>query len=117
MSLFLLFYSYVVLTTFTFRFLTKLLTVDLPRLFVRPKKIVLDFQKGKAVGPVANDLKSGEIQEEKNKDFVGELSVTLVDARKLSYVFYGKSYFSFELLEDILFHFKIKCLLSIYFYF
>ncbi|XP_021292989.1 tricalbin-3 [Herrania umbratica] len=72
-------------------FLTKLLTVDLPRLFVRPKKIVLDFQKGKAVGPVANNLKSGEIQEEKNKDFVGELSVTLVDARKLSYVFYGKT--------------------------
>ncbi|XWS69517.1 hypothetical protein CRYUN_Cryun04dG0185400 [Craigia yunnanensis] len=72
-------------------FLTKLLTVDLPRLFVRPKKIVLDFQKGEAVGPVANDLKSGEIQEEKNKDFVGELSVTLVDARKLSYVFYGKT--------------------------
>ncbi|XWS34306.1 hypothetical protein CRYUN_Cryun21dG0028900 [Craigia yunnanensis] len=72
-------------------FLTKLLTVDLPRQFVRPKKIVLDFQKGKAVGPVANDLKSGEIQEEKNKDFVGELSVTLVDARKLSYVFYGKT--------------------------
>ncbi|XP_022776615.1 tricalbin-3-like [Durio zibethinus] len=72
-------------------FLTKLLTVDLPRLFVRPKKIVLDFQKGKAVGPVANDLKSEEIQEEKNKDFAGELSVTLVDARKLFYVFYGKT--------------------------
>ncbi|XVE91777.1 hypothetical protein REPUB_Repub01dG0041100 [Reevesia pubescens] len=72
-------------------FLTKLLTVDLPRLFVRPKKIVLDFQKGKAVGPVANDLKSGEIQEEKNKDFVGELSVTLIDARKLFYVLYGKT--------------------------
>ncbi|XP_039044780.1 tricalbin-3-like isoform X2 [Hibiscus syriacus] len=72
-------------------FLRKLLTVDLPRLFVRPKKIVLDFQKGEAVGPVANDLESGEIQEEKNKDFVGELSVTLVDARKLSYVFYGKT--------------------------
>ncbi|MBA0727214.1 hypothetical protein Golax_000226 [Gossypium laxum] len=72
-------------------FLTKLLTVDLPRLFVRPKKIVLDFQKGKAVGPVPNDSKCEEIQEEKNKDFVGELSVTLVDARKLSYVFYGKT--------------------------
>ncbi|KAK5776772.1 hypothetical protein PVK06_044736 [Gossypium arboreum] len=72
-------------------FLRKLLTVDLPRLFVRPKKIVLDFQNGKAVGPVANGLKSGEIQEEKNKDFVGELSVTLVDARKLFYVFYGKT--------------------------
>lgn len=27
--------------------------------------------------------------QEKNKDFVGELSVTLVDARKLSYVFFG----------------------------
>ncbi|TYJ05514.1 hypothetical protein E1A91_A12G169100v1 [Gossypium mustelinum] len=72
-------------------FLRKLLTVDLPRLFVRPKKIVLDFQNGKAVGPVANGLKSGDIQEEKNKDFVGELSVTLVDARKLFYVFYGKT--------------------------
>ncbi|GKV39261.1 hypothetical protein SLEP1_g47065 [Rubroshorea leprosula] len=82
------------------KFLTKLLTEDLPRLFVRPKKIVLDFQKGKAVGPVVNDFESGpvtndfesgEIQEEKNKDFVGELSVTLVDARKLSYLFSGKT--------------------------
>ncbi|XP_021896548.1 tricalbin-3 isoform X2 [Carica papaya] len=71
-------------------FLTKLLTEDLPKLFVRPKKIVLDFQKGKAVGPVRSDFKSGEMQEG-NKDFVGELSVTLVDARKLSYVFYGKT--------------------------
>ncbi|KAL7001496.1 hypothetical protein U1Q18_002648 [Sarracenia purpurea var. burkii] len=71
-------------------FLTKLLTEDLPRLFVRPKKIVLDFQKGKAVGPVPNYFKSGEMQEG-NKDFVGELSVTLVDARKLSYIFYGKT--------------------------
>ncbi|GAB2285030.1 hypothetical protein Dimus_019486 [Dionaea muscipula] len=70
-------------------FLTKLLTEDLPRLFVRPKKIVLDFQKGKAVGPVADDVKS-EIQE-KNKDFAGELSVTLVDARNLSYVSLGKT--------------------------
>nr|XP_043607493.1 synaptotagmin-2 [Erigeron canadensis]XP_043607494.1 synaptotagmin-2 [Erigeron canadensis] len=71
-------------------FLTKLLTEDLPLLFVRPKKIVLDFQKGKAVGPVRNDFKTGEMQEG-NKDFVGELSVTLVDARKLSYAFFGKS--------------------------
>ncbi|KAK6921444.1 C2 domain [Dillenia turbinata] len=71
-------------------FLTKLLTMDLPRLFVRPKKIVLDFQKGKAVGPISNDFKTGEMQDG-NKDFVGELSVTLVDARKLSYVFYGKT--------------------------
>uniref|UniRef100_A0A6N2LTP2 C2 domain-containing protein n=1 Tax=Salix viminalis TaxID=40686 RepID=A0A6N2LTP2_SALVM len=70
------------------RFLTKLLTADLPRLFVRPKKIVLDFQNGKAVGPVANE--SGEMQGG-NEDFVGELSVTLVDARKLSYVLSGKT--------------------------
>jgi len=72
--------------------LTKLLTEDLPKLFVRPKKIVLDFQKGKAVGPVAVGVKSGETQEG-NKDSVGELSVTLVDARKLSYIFYGKTIF------------------------
>lgn len=71
-------------------FLTKLLTEDLPRLFVRPNKIVLDFQKGKAVGPIRNDFKTGEMQEG-NKDFVGELSVTLVDARKLSYAFFGKT--------------------------
>ncbi|PSR90995.1 Tricalbin-3 like [Actinidia chinensis var. chinensis] len=71
-------------------FLTKLLTEDLPRLFVRPKKIVLNFQKGKAVGPLPNDLKSREMQEG-NKDFVGELSVTLVDAQKISYFFYGKT--------------------------
>ncbi|KAJ8769841.1 hypothetical protein K2173_008923 [Erythroxylum novogranatense] len=71
-------------------FLTKLLTEDLPLLFVRPKKIVLDFQKGKAVGPVAIDFRTGAIQEG-NSDFVGELSVTLVDARKLSYFFYGKT--------------------------
>ncbi|XP_065852810.1 tricalbin-3-like [Euphorbia lathyris] len=71
-------------------FLTKLLTEDLPQLFVRPKKIVLDFQKGKAVGPVGNDFRSGEMQEG-NNDYVGELSVTLVDARKLSYFFYGKT--------------------------
>ncbi|XP_060186826.1 tricalbin-3-like [Lycium barbarum] len=79
-------------------FLKKLLTEDLPRLFVRPKKIVLDFQKGKAVGPVPNDLKSGQNEppksgemQEGNKDFAGELSVTLVDARKLSYIIYGKT--------------------------
>ncbi|KVI05245.1 C2 calcium/lipid-binding domain, CaLB [Cynara cardunculus var. scolymus] len=58
-------------------FLKKLLTEDLPRLFVRPKKIVLDFQKGKAVGPVQNDFNSAEMQEG-NKDFAGELSVTLL---------------------------------------
>ncbi|CDY24599.1 BnaC05g32830D [Brassica napus] len=70
-------------------FLTKLLTEDLPRLFVRPKKIVLDFQKGKAVGPVSEDIKPGDMQEG-NKDFVGELSVTLVNAQKLPYMFSGK---------------------------
>ncbi|KAI3933254.1 hypothetical protein MKW92_028193 [Papaver armeniacum] len=67
-------------------FLTKLLTEDLPRLFVRPKKSVLDFQKITAVGPISNDI----IQDSK-KDFVGELSVTLVDARKLPYFFSGKT--------------------------
>ncbi|AEE32530.1 N-terminal-transmembrane-C2 domain type 5.1 [Arabidopsis thaliana] len=36
------------------------------------------------------DLKSGEMQEG-NKDFVGELSVTLVDAQKLRYMFFGKT--------------------------
>ena len=79
--------------TGAYRFLTKLLTEDLPRLFVRPKKIVLDFQKGKAVGPLPTDFRSGEVQEG-NKDYVGELSVTLVDARKLFYVFPGTSCFS-----------------------
>ncbi|CAA0828964.1 Calcium-dependent lipid-binding (CaLB domain) family protein [Striga hermonthica] len=73
-----------------FLFLTKLLTEDLPKLFVRPKKIVLDFQKGKAVGPVPYDTKSAENQEG-NNEFAGELSVTLLDARKLSYIFYGKT--------------------------
>ncbi|KAI5409515.1 hypothetical protein KIW84_055082 [Lathyrus oleraceus] len=77
-----------------FWFLTKLLTVDLPRLFVRPNKIVLDFQKGKVVGPVtvgpvADGVKDGKMQEG-NMDSVGELSVTLVDARKLPYLF-GKA--------------------------
>ncbi|XP_015689259.1 synaptotagmin-2 [Oryza brachyantha] len=87
-------------------FLTKLLTEDLPRLFVRPKKIVLDFQKGRSMGPVAGGVASDVIQnvasgilqdvasdiiQDGNKDFVGELSVTLVDARKLSFVLFGKT--------------------------
>lgn len=71
-------------------FLTKLLTEDLPLLFVRPKKIVLDFQKGKALGPVADNFRT-DANKEGNKDFVGELSVTLVDARKLAYVIFGKT--------------------------
>ncbi|KAK8463591.1 hypothetical protein SEVIR_1G383400v4 [Setaria viridis] len=76
-------------------FLTKLLTEDLPRLFVRPKKIVLDFQKGRAMGPVSGSIASDIIQnvasdiiQDGNKDFVGELSVTLVDARKLSFTLF-----------------------------
>ncbi|KAJ1281738.1 hypothetical protein BS78_04G328500 [Paspalum vaginatum] len=79
-------------------FLTKLLTEDLPRLFVRPKKIVLDFQKGRAMGPVSGSVASEIIQnvasdliQDGNKDFVGELSVTLVDARKLSFVLFGET--------------------------
>ncbi|EES07809.1 synaptotagmin-2 [Sorghum bicolor] len=79
-------------------FLTELLTEDLPRLFVRPKKIVLDFQQGRAMGPVSGSVASDIIQnvasdliQEGNKDFVGELSVTLVDARKLSFVLFGKT--------------------------
>ena len=85
--------------------MTKLLTEDLPRIFVRQKKIVLDFQKGKAVGPVPNDVKPGEMQEG-NKDFTGELSVTLVDARNLSYAFYGNNYFSVS-KEDSIFLYEL----------
>lgn len=64
--------------------------MDLPQLFVRPNKIVLDFQKGKAVGPIPNE-RPGENQEG-NKDFAAELSVTLLDARKLTYIFYGMNF-------------------------
>ncbi|CAN6481744.1 unnamed protein product [Victoria cruziana] len=71
-------------------FLTKLLTEDLPRLFVRPKKIVLDFEKGKSVGLFPEDFKAAEVHDG-NKDFAGELSVTLVDAQKLPYVPIGKT--------------------------
>ncbi|URD90854.1 Putative integral membrane protein conserved region (DUF2404) [Musa troglodytarum] len=70
-------------------FLTRLLTEDLPRLFVLPKKIILDFQKGKALGPVSHDFKVVAVQE-RSKDFVGELSVTLVDAR-IAYPKIGKT--------------------------
>ena len=57
------------------------------------------------MGPVAGDVASDIIQnvasgimqgvatdlaQDGNKDFVGELSVTLVDARKLSFVLFGK---------------------------
>lgn len=70
---------------------------------MRPKKIVLDFEKGKAVGPVADDLKSREIQEG-GKNFAGELSLTLIDARKLSYFFYGKN-----LLQSVVVLKKFMC--------
>lgn len=62
---------------------------------MRPKKIVLDFQMGKAVGPVPFGTKSGETQEG-NKDYTGELSVTLLDARKLSYIFYGMNFTCYD---------------------
>lgn len=49
------------------------------------------------MGPVAGSIASGIIQnvasdviQDGNKDFVGELSVTLVDARKLSFPLFGK---------------------------
>jgi hypothetical protein len=49
------------------------------------------------MGPVSGSVASDIIQnvatdliQEGNKDFVGELSVTLVDARKLSFVLFGK---------------------------
>eukprot|EP00250_Pteridium_aquilinum_P008292 c17829_g1_i1 orf=287-2431(+) len=70
-------------------FLTKLLTEDLPRLFVRPKKITIDFLKGRTVEPVPKDFKGTTL--EGNKNFSGELSVTLVDARNLFYVPYSKT--------------------------
>lgn len=68
---------------------------------MRPKKIVLDFQKGKAVGPVPDEVKSGVMQEG-NNDFVGELSVTLVDARKLSYLFYGTLFYLLSFLVVVM---------------
>ena len=72
------------------RFLTKLLTEDLPQLFVRPKKIVLDFQKREETqGSAAVDLGKSQPLNEGNKDFLGELSVTLVDARNVPYVPFG----------------------------
>lgn len=70
-------------------FLTKLLTQDLPQLFVQPNKNVIDFLQGRAVGPVPKDFKGATV--EGNTDFSGELSVTLVDARKLKYAPYGKT--------------------------
>lgn len=70
-------------------FLTQLLTQDLPRLFVRPNKNVVDFLQGKVVGPVPKDFKSASM--ESNSDFSGELTLTLVEARKLKYAPFGKT--------------------------
>ena len=70
------------------RFLTQLLTEDLPQLFVQPNKNVIDFLKGRVVGSVPNDFKGATMH--RNTNFSGELSVTLVHARKLKYDPYGK---------------------------
>lgn len=48
---------------------------------------------GPVPGSVASDIiqnVASDIIQDGNKDFVGELSVTLVDARKLSFVLFGK---------------------------
>ncbi|GJM87438.1 hypothetical protein PR202_ga03392 [Eleusine coracana subsp. coracana] len=53
---------------------------------------------GKSMGPVSGTVASDIIQnvasdviQDGNKDYVGELSVTLVDARKLRFVLFGKT--------------------------
>jgi hypothetical protein len=68
------------------RFLTKLLTRDLPLLFVRPNKSVVNFLQGKAVGPLSKDFKDGIVL----NGFAGELSVTLIEAQDLAYFPLGK---------------------------
>lgn len=70
-------------------YLTKLLTEDLPRLFILPKKISVNFSNGFVTGPSPRDFQGATV--DGNKDFAGELSVTLVDARKLNYVPYSKT--------------------------
>jgi len=64
------------------RFLTKLLTKDLPLLFVRPNKQVVNYLKGETAGPLTKDFKDGIFEV---KGFAGELSITLLEARKLNY--------------------------------
>ena len=61
--------------------LTKLLTQDVPLLFVRPNKQIVNYLKGKTAGPLAKDFKDGIML----KGFAGELSITLLEGRKLSY--------------------------------
>ncbi|KAH7301540.1 hypothetical protein KP509_23G031200 [Ceratopteris richardii] len=83
-------------------FLTKLLAEDLPRLFVLPKKISIDFLKGRSIGLTPKDFKGMTV--EGNKEFSGELSVTLIDARKLIFSPYGKSdpYVVFRLGDQVI---------------
>jgi hypothetical protein len=48
---------------------------------------------GPVSGSVASDIiknVASDIFQDGNKDYVGELSVTLVDARKLRFVLFGK---------------------------
>ncbi|BBN05707.1 hypothetical protein MPTK1_3g15350 [Marchantia polymorpha subsp. ruderalis] len=83
-------------------FLAKLLTEDLPELFVRPNKNVVDFLQGRAVGPVSKDFKDGFFTDQ-SSFFTGELSVTLIECRKLSYIPYLKTdpYVIFVLGEQV----------------
>jgi hypothetical protein len=63
------------------RFLTKLLTKDLPLLFVRPNKQIINYLEGKTAGPLSKDFKD----EIGLNGFAGELSIMLIEARKLNY--------------------------------
>ncbi|KAL2634499.1 hypothetical protein R1flu_005978 [Riccia fluitans] len=84
-------------------FLAKLLTEDLPQLFVRPNKNVIDFLEGRVVGPVTKDFK-GSVLSDQSSFFTGELSVTLIECRKLSYIPYLKTdpYVIFVLGEQVI---------------
>lgn len=81
---------------FLSRFLSKLLTVDLPRLLVLPRHITFDFlaqgedRRQLSPGSPVLDLLTKEAvsglatQSEPSEHFVGELTVTLCEARNLS---------------------------------
>ncbi|XP_024366833.1 uncharacterized protein [Physcomitrium patens] len=69
-------------------FLTNLLTRDLPLLFVRPNKQIVNYLKGKVAGPLPKDFKDSAVG---LNGFAGELSVTLIEARKLNYFPIGKT--------------------------
>ncbi|GBG75291.1 hypothetical protein CBR_g19924 [Chara braunii] len=79
---------------FLSRFLSKLLTIDLPKLFVLPRHITFDFLPHDVsnISPNIMDLVRNEMpsptvgsveQTEANEAFVGELSVTLCEGRNL----------------------------------